>query len=171
VRNDPGHVAQRFDVVDHRRSLVEAPHREARRAVARVALLALEGTDEAGCLACDVRAGTAVHDDVAAKTGAADSLAEPAGRIGLLDCGGHAAIRQIELAANVNEAMPRLDRVGRQQHSLQQQVWRLFEDPTILERAGLALVRIRDQMVRLAVPRNDDRPFATRRECRAAAAL
>ena len=65
VRDDPGDVRQRLDVVDDGRALVEPLHGQPRRAVARVALLAFEGREEAGGLAGDVRAGAAIDDDVA----------------------------------------------------------------------------------------------------------
>src|SRR5262249_5003538 len=52
------HVAERLDVVDDRRALVEAEHgREIRRLDARVRALALERLDQTGFLAADVSAG------------------------------------------------------------------------------------------------------------------
>jgi hypothetical protein len=61
------HVAERLDVVDDRRALVEAEdRREIRRLDPRIGPLALERLDEPGLLAADVGAGAAVDVDLAA---------------------------------------------------------------------------------------------------------
>jgi hypothetical protein len=116
VADDAGDVGERLDVVDDGRPLVEAAHREARRAVARVALPALERGQEARRLAADVRPRAAVNDDVAAEAGAGDRCAEQARGIRFLDRAGDAPVRQVELAADVDEGVAHLQREGGDQH-------------------------------------------------------
>src|SRR6185312_10461044 len=84
VLRDELHVAERLDVVDDRRALVEAEDGgEIRGLDARVGALALEGLDETGLLAADVGAGAAVHEDVAGVRGAGNVLADKTSRAGL----------------------------------------------------------------------------------------
>ena len=169
--DDPGDVGQRLDVVDDRRALVEALHGQARRAVARVAALALDRGEQPGRLAADVRPGAAIDDDVAGRSrcpGCARRSSRP--RRLPRRARGEAAVRQVEFAADVDERVAHLQRVGRDQHRLEQQVRRVLEDPAVLERAGLALVGIGAQVMRLAVVELTTRPLASGRERRAAVA-
>ena len=62
VLDDDRRVAERLDVVDQRRALVEALVGGERRLEARVAALALERVEQAGLLAADVGALAAVDD-------------------------------------------------------------------------------------------------------------
>ena len=148
---------ERLDVVDDGRPLIQAAHGQARRAVARIAALAFDRREQRRRLAADVRAGAAIDDEVAGEVGAEDALAEVAGRVRLLDRAGETAVRQVELAADVDERVAHLQRVRRDQHRFEQQVRRVLEDPAVLERARLALVGVGAQVVRLAVVR-DARP-------------
>src|SRR5664279_3548990 len=170
VAHDARDVGERLDVVDDGRPLVEAAHGEARRPVARVALPAFERGQQARRLAADVRAGAPVDDDVARERAVGDAGAEQAGRIRLLDRAGEASIGQVELAADVDEGMAHLQREGGDQHRLDQQVRRVLEDPAVLEGAGLALVGIGAEIVRLLVVELDHAPLAPGREGRAAVA-
>ena len=170
VADDAGDVGQGLDVVDDGRPLVQAAHRQARRTVARVALPALERCQQPGSLAADVRARAAVDDDVAGELVAGDPLAEPAGGIGFLDRAGDAPVRQVELAADVDEGVAYLQRPGGDQHRLEQQVRRVLEDPAVLEGAGLALVGVGAQVVRQVVVEVDHAPLAPRRKGGAAVA-
>jgi hypothetical protein len=77
------------------------------------------------------------------------ALSSPGGAR-LLDRAGETAVGQVELAADVDERVAHLDGIGRDQHRLEEQVRRVLEDPAVLERARLALVRVRAQVVRLA---------------------
>ena len=163
-------IRQRLDVVDDGRPLVQAAHRQPRRPVARVALLALDRGDQRRSLATDIRTGAAIDDEVAGEVGAHDVLAQKPGGIGLVDRALQAVIRQIELAADVDERMAHLQREGRDQHRLDQLVRRVLENPAILERARLAFVGVGAQVVRLGVAQLDHRPFATDRKCGAAVA-
>jgi hypothetical protein len=91
--------------------------------------------------------------------------------VGLLDRAGEAAVGQVELAADVDEAVADAERVARDQHRFDQHVRVVLEDPAVLERARLALVGVGDEVVGLAVVGNDDLPLAAHREGGAAAAL
>ncbi|MCK6430484.1 MAG: hypothetical protein L6Q72_15555 [Burkholderiaceae bacterium] len=168
VAHDAGDVGERLDVVDDGRPLVQPAYRQARRPVARIALLAFDRGDQRRGFAAHVRAGAAIDDEVAREVGAEDALAEIAGRVRFLDRAGEAAVRQVELAADVDEGVPDLQRVGRDQHRLEQQMRRVLKDPAVLERAGLAFVGVRAEIVRLAVVQMDDLPFAADRKRRAA---
>ena len=95
-------------------------------------------------------------------------LAEIARGVGLLDGSGEAAIRKIEFAADVHERVADLQCVRCEQHRLDEEVRRVLEYPAILERAGLALVGVGAQVVRLVVVEMDHGPLAPGRECRAA---
>ena len=170
VGDDAGDVGQRLDVVDDRRTLEEALDGEARRTVARIAALAFDGGEEPGRLAADVRAGAADHVDVAGEPGAEDFLAEEAVRVRLLDRRREAPVRQVEFAADVDERMPDLQRVRRDQHRLEQEVRRVLEDPAVLECPGLAFVGVRAEEVRLAVVELHHPPLAADRERGAAVA-
>ena len=79
------------------------------------------------------------------------ALAEPARRVGLLDRGGDAPVGQVELAADVDEGVAHLQRVGRDRHRFDQQVRRVLEDPAVLEGARLAFVGVGAEIVRLLV--------------------
>ena len=61
LADDVRHVADRFDVVDHRRLAPEAGDRGKRRLRARVAALAFERVQERGLFAADVAAGADVQ--------------------------------------------------------------------------------------------------------------
>ncbi len=169
-RHDHADVGERLDVVDDGGHLVEALHRQPRRAVARVAALALERRQEPRRLAAHVGSRAAVDDEVAGEVGAEDALAQIARLVGFLDRAGQAAIREVELAADVDEGVADLQRVRGDQHAFDQQVRRVLEDPAVLERSGLAFVGIRAQVVRLPVVELHDAPLAAGGEGSAAVA-
>jgi hypothetical protein len=169
VVDDARDVRERLHVVHHRGALVEAAHREARRAVARIAALAFERGEQARRLAAHVGAGAAVDDEVAREVRAEERLSEVAGGVRLLERARDAPVRQVELAADVDERVPHLQRVGGDQHRLEEQVRRALEDPAVLEGARLALVGVGAEVVRLAVVEVDHAPLAPGGEVGAAA--
>src|SRR5207247_7811682 len=76
LRDDERNVAERLDVVDRRRLVVETDHGGKRRLVARLRALALARFGERGLLARLVRARAAVDVDVAVEPGSQDVRAE-----------------------------------------------------------------------------------------------
>jgi hypothetical protein len=76
---------------------------------------------------------------------------EDAGGVRLLDRRVHLLQRLGELAADVDVGGLGADRVGGDGGALDQRVRRPPHDLAVLERAGLALVRVYAQVVRLAV--------------------
>ena len=167
----PTTVGKRLDVVHDRRPLIQPADREPRRPVARVALLALDRRQQRRCLATNVRPGATVDHQVAREIGAEDLFAEIAGSVGFFQRPGEPAVRQIELAANVDERVSHPQRIRSDKHRLKQQVRRILEYPAILERAWLALVGVGAQVMVLAIVEVHDSPFPAHGKGRAAAPL
>src|SRR5688572_16260752 len=79
VEDDERHIAQRLDVVDGGRALVEARDRRERRLQPRLGALALERLDERRLLPRLVGARAAVDEHVAVEAAAEDVLSEITG--------------------------------------------------------------------------------------------
>jgi hypothetical protein len=141
------HVHQRLDVVDERRALVEALVGREGRLEARIAALALQGVEQGGLLAADVGARAAVDPQLQVEARAEDVVAEQSGGLGLVD-------RRLEdvglvgvLAANEDERARGADRVGRDDHALDQRVRRLLHELAVLKVPGLGFVRVADEVL------------------------
>ena len=162
-------VHQRLDVVDQRRAAVQALDGRERRLQARVAALALERVEQRGLLAADVGAGAAVHDEVDRVVGAEDVLAEVAGRARL----GHRRVEHVGLvgvlAADEDERLVGADRVGADDDPLDEQMRVLLHQLAVLERAGLGLVGVADEVL-VHRPLGDEGHLLAHREAGAAAA-
>ena len=158
------HVRDRLDVVDQRRRRVEALDRGERRLRSRLPALAFERLEQRRLLAADVRAGAAMDHQV--------DVAEQPGAACLLERGREDVVLGRVLAADVDEDVPRLDRVRRDQAALDQPVRDAQHDLAVLERARLRLVGVHRQVDRLRdlVRRRDEARLAAGREERAAAA-
>src|ERR1044071_4985130 len=85
VEDDQRHVAERFDVVHRGRAVVQPLDGWERRLQPRLRARPCERFDERRLLARLVRAGAAVHEDVALEAAAEDVLPEVAGLVGLLE--------------------------------------------------------------------------------------
>ncbi len=112
-----------------------------------IAALALERVEQARLLAADVGARSAVQDEAERVIGAEDRRAEVARLRRLGD-------RRLEdvglmrvLAADVDEGAADLRAVGRDDDALDQHVRVLLHQLAVLERAGLGLVGIADQVL------------------------
>ena len=169
VRDDPGDVGQRLDVVDDRRRAVEALDGGKRRLVARISLLPLERVDEARLLAAHVGAAAAVNDDVARECAAENALADEPGGTRLLQRPAQPAQRQVELAADVHERMPRMQREGGEQDAFDELMRSVLEDPAVLERSRLAFVGVAAQVHDRALLVHE-RPLRAHRKVRPAPA-
>ena len=168
VRDDPRHVGQCLHVVHHRRRLVQTPHRRKWRLVARITFAALERIEKTRLLATHISTRPAVHDDVAGKRAVENALAHEPRSAGLFERGLQSTQRQIELAAYIDECVPDVQRIGGDQHSFDELMRCVLEDPAILERAGLAFVGVAAQVDHRALL-VDERPFGADREVSPAA--
>ena len=92
-----------------------------------------------------------------------------AARPGRRDRGGDALGRERVLAAEVEEALRRAGRVGLDRHALDEGERVVLHEDPVLERAGLGLVGVADEVVRLGRLAGDGAPLAAGREGRAAA--
>ena len=168
--DDVRDAGQRLDVVHHRWLAEDADHRRKRRLEAREAALPLDRLDQRRLLAADVGAGAAVHPDVDVEPGAEGPLAQvPRGaRLGdrLLED----ARPAYELATDVDVGGARLDRVGGDRDPLEHHVRVVLDQLAVLERAGLGLVGVADQVAGAGVVPGHERPLAAGGEAGAAAA-
>ncbi len=167
---DVGHGGDRLDVVDHRRARVQARHGGERRLEPGLAAVALQRVQQRRLLAADVGAGAGVHHDVQAEPGALDVAAQVARLVGL----GHGVVQPPDhvqdLAADVDEGLLGPDRVGGDDDALDQRLRVGQQRRHVLAGAGLGLVGVDHQVVRLAVALRDEAPLHAGREARPAAA-
>src|SRR5690606_8038745 len=76
-----------------------------------------------------------------------------------------------DLAVDIVVTDPRAQRVGRDGHALDQLMRVVTDDVAVLERAGLALIRVADQIFNAVVVTRHETPLETgRKTCAAAAA-
>jgi len=127
--------------------LVEALDGRERRLQARVAALALERVEQSRLLAADVGAGAAVQDQRQRKLRAEDPLADVARLAGLRDRGIEDPRLLLVLAADVDEGMVRATGMGGDDDALDQPVRALLHQLAVLERAGLGLVGVADEVL------------------------
>ena len=170
VEDDQRNVAERLDVVHGGRALIQTGDSRERRLDARLRALALERLDERRLLACFVRAGAAMHVDVAVETAAEDVLPEEPGAIGLLDRALERFLHVVELAADVDVGDLGADRVAADRAPFDEQVRIALHEHVILERARLALVSVARDVLRLRRVLEDELPLEPRRESGAATA-
>src|SRR6185312_14291126 len=170
AHDDVRNGRERLDVVDRSRLGEDAGHRGERRLDARIAAPAFDGVHHRGLFTADVRASTLVDHNVDALAASHRVLADDASVVGLANCLAHANQRLRELAANVDVRGLGADRVGTDRATFDERVRSPAHDLTILERAGLGLVGVAAQVVRLAVAWLHEGPLDSRREARAATA-
>src|SRR5690606_12068690 len=170
VPDDVRHGRDRLDVVDRRGHAEGADGRGERRLDAWLAAAALERVHEARLFTADVGARAAVQRDVDVDAGAEDVLAGQPGGVGVLDGAGQDLRRLEELAADVDVDVLRADRVSADQRALDELVRRPADQLAVLEGARLGLVRVDEQVVRLAVVLGHGAPLDAGREAGAAAA-
>ena len=159
--DDVGHVTEGLDVVDDGR-LVEGPldGRKGRLELGP-ALLALQRGDQSRLLPADVGPGAPVHHDVELRP-------QQAGRVGFPHGPAEAPPGLDVLAADVDEAEPRPDGAGRDEHALDEGVRIALEEVAILERSRLALVGIDHEVHGSGVVLGDERPLGARGKAGAA---
>src|SRR5262249_31658555 len=168
--DDVGHGGQGLDVVHHGRLAEGALDRRERGFELRPPLLALERGNEPGLLSADVGAGSAVDDDAVLEPRAQNARAQEA--LGL-----RCAYRLREdppgldvLPADVDEGGVAADRVGSDQHALDDRVGIALQDVAILEGPRLPLVGVDHQVDRARPLLRNEAPLRGRREPRASQA-
>ena len=165
-----GHAGQRLDVV-HGGRLAERPdHRGERRLEAREAALPLEGFQQRGLLAADVRTGAAVHPDVEIEPAAQDVVAEEPPLSRLLDRLLEDPRPADELPADVDVCGVGPDGIRGDRDPLYDLVWIVLDNLTVLERPGFGLVGVADEVPGAGVVLRHEAPLAPGGEARAAAA-
>src|SRR5262249_46172993 len=107
--------------------------------------------------------GPAVHHHV-------ESVSEESRVVRFLDGGAEATPRLHVLAADVHEAERGADRARGDEHALDQRMRIALEQIAVLERSGLALVRIDDEIDRARVRLRNERPLRPGWEARASEA-
>ena len=169
VADDPGHRGEGLGVVDRRGLAVEAEARRERRLEARLALLALERLEQRRLLAADVRAVAVVVVELEGELAAEDVAAEQA-RLARLAQRLLAALVDVpDLAVDVVVAARAAHRVAADDHALDQRVRVVAQDVAVLERPGLALVGIADDVLVAGEVARHEAPLEAGREARAAA--
>src|SRR3990172_2281605 len=150
-----------FDVVDERGLRPEAARAGVRRLVPRLAALVLEGFEERRLLPKDVAAWREEDLDV-------EALAQEAPPERLADRALERPADVLVLVAEVDPAALGADHARGQAHALHDQVRQLLQEDAVLERSGLALVGVADDVLwrRRLLP--DQFPLEPRLESRPA---
>ena len=164
------HVDERLDVVDHGRLGEQPGDDRERRLVPRLAALALDRVEDRGLLAADVGARALADLDVEREPLAEDVLAEEPAEPRLGERLAEHVVRVGILAAEVDVAVLDVGRVGGDRHRLDQGERIALDDDAVLERAGLGLVGVADQVVRPCGLARHRLPLDAGREGGAAAA-
>src|SRR5258708_3412999 len=160
---------ERLDVVDRGRLSEHARYRWERRLDSRIASLSFEGVHHRGLLAADVGPGSLVHVHVDRLAGSHGIRAEDARRVRLLQGRLDTYNGLGELAADVDVAGLRADRIRPDRTALDERVRRPSHDFPVLERARLGLVGVTAEVVWFSIADLHERPFHPCRETGAAA--
>ncbi len=168
--DDAGRVGVALDVVDVGGLAPEAGDRRVGRAGPRLAALALDGGHQRGLFAADERARAFFDLDIEGEVRAEDAIAEQAELARLPERELQAADRQRVLGAAVDVAHLRADGVAGEDHALDQGMGVALERRTVHERAGVALVRVADDVLGPALRLPGQLPLRAGGEAAAAAA-
>src|SRR5206468_12504632 len=157
------------DVVLDRRLAEEADLDRERRLVARLAAVTLDRLEERRLLAADIRARADAQLEVEREAAAHDVVAEEAAGARVRDRVLEPVVHQRILGAHVDEAVLAARRVRGDRHRLDEREGIALHQDAVLERAGLRLVAVADEVVRVRRLPGDGVPLRARRERRAAA--
>ena len=165
-----GHRGDGFGIINDGGTAVEADDGREGRPDARNAAFAFERLHQGRFFAHFVSAGAGLGDDLEFCVGAKDVLAEKAAIVGVGDCLFHDFEEIAVLAAQVDEAHFGANGQAGNDGSLNHGMGVVQKDEVVFAGAGLALVAIDEDVLRLGGLFGDEGPLHARREPRAAAA-
>ena len=170
VQDDVRNVGEGLDIVDVCGLAPQAGLRGERRTHARHAAPALDRCDEARLLAADERARAFLDLEMETVIRAHDVVAQQTRLFRV----GHGLAQVLDrervLGPHVDEPLLGADRAGRDDHPLDHRVGVALQDAAVHECAGVAFVRVADQVLRAALGRPAKSPLDSGREPGAAAA-
>src|SRR5205085_6986923 len=161
---------ERLDVVHDSRLSEQSYLDRERRLVARLAPVPLDRLEESRLLAADIRAGADAELDVEGEAGAHDVAAEQSSRARVRERVLQALVRERILGAHVDVAALAAGRVRGDRHRLEECERVALHEHAVLERAGLGLVGVAHQEMRVGRLMRDGLPLDARRERGTAAA-
>src|SRR5262249_10601264 len=146
-------------MVDARRATVEANHRRKGWLEPGVAAFALQRLHERRLLATDVGTGTGRNRHLEVEAAAQNAVPDVACRTRLCHRALHLSPRVGQLAADIDEGMAHLGRIGGDDDPLNQQVRVQLHQHTILEGAWLTLVAVDDEVAWPGAGRREEAPL------------
>ena len=157
--NDPRDVGEGLDVVDEGRQAEQAALRREGRPRPRHAATAFHRRHQRRFLATDKGPGPDPDRDVEIEGGLEDAGPEQAELLGLLDGGLEALNRQRVFGPHVDETLVGADRIGSDDHSLDDTVRITLQHAPVHEGARVALVGVADDILAGRVGLGDGGPF------------
>ena len=168
--HDGGDVVPGLDVVDVGGAAPQALLRGKRRTRTGTSGEAFERRDEGGLLAADKCAGAFHQADIEAEAAAHDVVPEQAVDTGLIDGAAQAMDGQRVFGAHVDDAFGCAGDVSADDHAFQQGVRIAFDLVAVHVSAGIAFVRVADDVLLFAFGFAQELPLEAGEESGAAAA-
>ena len=169
VPHNPRDQDERLGVVDEGGLAPEAGRAGIRRAEARRAATAFDGSHHRGFLAADERPGPFHDPQVQPELRAQDALAQDSALPAPFERLAHPPNRQRILVANVEDALGRADGVRADDHPFDDAVRVGLQEHAVHEGPRVALVAVANEILRLSRGLADAPPLLARQEPRAAA--
>ena len=170
LEHDRRNIGERLDVVEHAGLAPEALVGRERRPRTRLAALALDRRHERSLFTADEGARAHADLEVEVEARAHDVVAQQAVLARLVEREVEALDGQRVLGAHVDVALMRADRVGADDHALDEAVGIAFEHRAVHERARVALVTVAEHVLHVAGRVVGELPLHAGREAGAAAA-
>ena len=167
--DDRWHGAQRFHVIDNRWAAVQSHHGWEGRFDARVPTLAFQRFHQRGLFAAFVCARPGMGQQVEIKARPENVLPQVPARISFGKCRVHDIQHVPVFAANINEAVMRMNGSSRDHHALDELVRVHLHQRPILAGARLGFIRVANHILRFRRILWHERPLHPRRESRSAA--
>ena len=164
-----GQIRKSLDIIDNRRLAKHTANRRERRPRTRHASLTLDTANQSRLFATDKCTGTHLHDNLKIKTAAENIFAKQ-------PIGFRLSHRDIEplngkriFGTDIDIGLRRTNAIRRNRHTLKQTMRVAFNNRTIHERAGVALIGVADQILLIPFSISGEPPLLTGREPAAAA--